>query len=122
MVGGNILTYGGGILMYTSTSPNLAFTGAFEIGCTVAGVGIAAVLNSCITYQFEMHKRWQIDLTGVGARASTVFGLLMSFSALLGGTIAPLTVPETAETATLTVTMVTCVVTTVLIIVTRIVK
>ena len=122
MFTGNICFYIGATLIYTSTTAYLSFPGSFEVGTVLAGFGDAAIINLCITYKFELYRRWELEMRSVGARASIVYSLAMNVSGILGGVVSGVTVPARAEQATLTATGLALVLMTLCIVIPRFVK
>ena len=122
MLGGNFLFYSGASLMYSATTTFYSFPGSFELGTIIAGFGDASIVNMCITYKFELYRRWGVEMRSLGARSSIIYAFVMNISAILGGAISGVTVPESAERATLSVTLGTWILMNALLIIPRLVK
>ena len=122
MVSGNLCFYLGATLMYTSTMTGASFPGSFEIGTVFAGWGDASIVNLCIAYKFELHRRWGIQSTDLGAMSAMIYSFVMSISTAIGSAVSGATVPTSAEQGTLIVTVASWVLTTVCLVIPRLVK
>eukprot|EP00116_Pleurobrachia_bachei_P019195 sb/3479457/ len=122
MLGGNFLFYNGASLMYSSTTTFYSFPGSFELGTLIAGFGDASIVNMCITYKFELYRRWGVEMRSLGERSSIVYAFVMNISGILGSAISGVTVPESAGWQGAIVTLGTWVLMTVLLILPRLVN
>ena len=94
---GNVVFYSGSFLTFCSTTKFLDFPFQFEIGSVLIGIGDAAVVNLCIMSKFFLYERWGLDNRCLGKKATLLFNGMLNLSAVVGISIAGLTLTKGSE-------------------------
>ena len=94
---GNAVYYSGCFLTFCSTTKFWEFPFQFEIGSVLMGIGDAAVINLCITSKFFLYERWGLDNRCLGKKATVMFNVMLNLSAVVGISIAGLTLTKGSE-------------------------
>ena len=112
IIAGNYFYFGGVVLIYGATTEYLSFTGCFEIGVVLAGIGDAAITNLCIPCKFDLYKKWGRDVSSLGVKATTYLNTAMASAATTGIILASFVVTPESEVPTLVTIGVVCLINT----------
>ena len=108
MLVGNVVFYVGAVMSYGSTTEFLAFTGSFELGSVLIGIGNAAVINIAVMSKFSLYEKWQVKTEGLAERSTAVFNFSLCISQALATVMGGLTITRASEVPTICAAGVAC--------------